>query len=191
MRTTARSQPNIGRAEMEILRYISDHHPVSVREVADYVSATKGQVRTTALNVMERLRKKGCLKRRKVSGIFQYSPSVPRAELLRSLVREFVNRTLGGSLSPFVAYLTQEGKLSAGELAELRTLVQEMDREKPQGTAMNTWILHLNPLAAAWLAAIWARPGRAVSPCSWFGRSAALSIVFPPAPSHGSGGWPI
>ncbi len=132
MRTNARSQPNIGRAEMEILRYISDHHPVSVREVADHVSATKGQVRATALNVMERLREKGYLKRRKAGGIFQYSPSVPRAELLRSLVREFVNRSLGGSLSPFVAYLTEEGKLSAGELAELRTLVQEMDREKPK-----------------------------------------------------------
>jgi predicted transcriptional regulator len=132
MKATAKSQPNIGRAEMEILRYITDHHPVSVREVADRVSAAKGQVRTTALNVMERLREKGYLKRRKMDGIYQYSPSVPRAELLRSLVREFVARTLGGSLSPFVAYLIQEGKLSAEELGELRTLVQEMDREKPK-----------------------------------------------------------
>ena len=77
MRSTADSQPNIGRAEMEILRYISDHHPVSVREVADHVCASKGQVRTTALNVMERLREKGYLKRRKANGIFQYSPACP------------------------------------------------------------------------------------------------------------------
>jgi len=126
--------PGIGRAEMEILRYVADHHPVTVRDVADHVSATKGHVRTTVLNVMERLRKKGYLVRRKADGVFQYSPSVPRAELLRSLVREFVNRTLGGSLSPFVAYLTHEydGKLTAGEVAELRALVAEMDREKPE-----------------------------------------------------------
>jgi predicted transcriptional regulator len=132
MKATAKSQPNIGRAEMEILRYITDHHPVSVREVADRVCAAKGHVRTTALNVMERLREKGYLKRRKMDGIYQYAPSVPRAELLRTLVREFVNRTLGGSLSPFVAYLIQEGKLSAEELAELRNMVQEMDAEKPK-----------------------------------------------------------
>ncbi|MGA2556250.1 MAG: BlaI/MecI/CopY family transcriptional regulator [Verrucomicrobiota bacterium] len=131
MRTTADHPPNIGRAEMEILRYVSDHHPVSVRDVAEYVAATKGHVRTTVLNVMERLRKKGCLKRRKINGLFQYSPSVPKGDLLRSLVREFVERTLGGSLSPFVAYLTHEGKLSAGELAELRALVAEMERDKP------------------------------------------------------------
>jgi predicted transcriptional regulator len=132
MRASTDSPPNIGRAEMEILRYIADHHPVSVREVAEHVLAAKGQVRTTALNVMERLRDKGYLKRRKTNGIFHYSPSAPRAELLRSLVRDFVNRTLGGSLSPFVAYLTQEGKLSAGELAELRALVKELDRDKPK-----------------------------------------------------------
>jgi predicted transcriptional regulator len=112
MRATADSPPNIG------------------RDVAEYVSATKGHVRTTVLNVMERLRKKGYLKRRKSNGIFQYSPSVPRAELLHSLVREFVERTLGGSLSPFVAYLTHEGNLSPEELAELRALVKELERDK-------------------------------------------------------------
>jgi predicted transcriptional regulator len=131
MKTSSVHQPNIGRAEMDILRYIADHHPATVRDVAEHVSATKGHVRTTVLNVMERLRKKGYLKRHKIDGIFHYSPSVPTADLLRSLVREFVQRTLGGSLSPFVAYLTQEGKLTPDELAELRALVKGMDREKP------------------------------------------------------------
>jgi predicted transcriptional regulator len=112
------SQPSIGREEMEILRYIADHDPVSVRDVATHISATKGHVRTTVLNVMERLRKKGYLRRRKAGGIYQYSPSVPKADLLRSLVRDFVARTLGGSLSPFVAYLSQECKLSEEELVD-------------------------------------------------------------------------
>jgi predicted transcriptional regulator len=127
MKMHADSQPNIGRAEMDVLRYIADHHPASVREVAGHISATKGHVRTTVLNVMERLRKKGYLIRRKSNGVFQYSPSRPRAELLRSLVREFVDRTLGGSLSPFVAYLTDEGRLSDNELAELRALAKPKD----------------------------------------------------------------
>ncbi len=127
--------PHIGRAEMDILRYITDHHPVTVREVANHVSATKGHVRTTVLNVMERLRKKGYLKRRKADGVFQYSPRVAKSELLQSLVRDFVTRTLGGSLSPFVAYLTQEGQLNDEELEELRCLVQELDGQKQKGVA--------------------------------------------------------
>ena len=133
MSKTLREQPNIGRAEMEILRYITDHYPVTVRQVADHVSQTKGQVRTTVLNVMERLRQKGYLARKKTDGIFHYSPRLPREELLRSLVGDFVARTLGGSLSPFVAYLTHEAKLSEEELAELRALVQTLDTQSKEG----------------------------------------------------------
>src|SRR4051812_25576625 len=94
--------PNIGRAELEILRYVSDHHPVTVRDVADHVSATKGHGRTTVLNVMARLCRKGYLTRGKVDGVYRYSPRVPKKDLLRTLVRDFVERALGGSLSPFV-----------------------------------------------------------------------------------------
>jgi predicted transcriptional regulator len=123
-------QPNIGRAEMEILRYVTDHHPVTVRDVAEYVSETKGHVRTTVLNIMERLRKKGYLARRKNDGIFEYAPTVPKGVLFRGLVRDFVDKTLGGSLSPFVAYLAEDAKLSREEIAELKKTIRELEANK-------------------------------------------------------------
>lgn len=126
MRRPTSSQPNIGRAEMEILQYISERHPVTVREVADHVAETKGHVRTTVLNIMERLRKKGYLTRRKAGGLFQYSPSVPKGEFLRNLVRDFVSKALGGSVSPFVAYLADEARLSDAEIAQLKKVVREL-----------------------------------------------------------------
>ncbi len=122
-----REQPNVGRAEMDVLRYVTDHHPVTVRQVADHVSETKGHVRTTVLNVMERLREKGYLARKKIDGVFHYSPRLPKEELLRSLVGDFVARALGGSLSPFVAYLAHEARLSESERSELRRLVQTLE----------------------------------------------------------------
>jgi predicted transcriptional regulator len=121
-------QPNIGRAEMEVLQFVTEHHPVSVREVADHFASTKGQVRTTLLNVMERLRKKGYLIRRKEQGIFRYSPSVPKGELFRNLVRDFVGKALGGSVSPFVAYLADEAKMSDSDIAELRKIVRQLKK---------------------------------------------------------------
>ncbi len=132
-RMNPREHPNIGRAEMDVLRYVTDHHPVTVRQVADHVSETKGHVRTTVLNVMERLRQKGYLVRRKTGGVFHYSPRLPREELLRSLVRDFVARSLGGSLSPFVAYLAHEAKLSPEEVCELRTLVENLEAQSEEG----------------------------------------------------------
>jgi predicted transcriptional regulator len=123
----------IGRAELEILNYIHDHHPVPVRQVAEHVSATKGHTRTTVLNVIARLSRKGYLSRRQVRGVYHYTPRVPKADLLRRLVGEFVDKALGGSLSPFVAYLGRDAKLSEDDLRELKRLVEELDAGK--GTA--------------------------------------------------------
>src|ERR1051325_7006112 len=122
-------KPNIGRAEMDILHYVTEHHPVTVRQVADHISETKGHVRTTVLNIMERLRKKGYLRRKKQGGIFEYSPTLPRTDLLRNLVRDFVDKTLGGSVSPFVAFLAEEGEINDTELAALKQLVRELESE--------------------------------------------------------------
>jgi len=122
----AKKEQKVGRAELEILHFVQDHHPVSVRDVADYFAETHGHVRTTILNVMERLRKKGFLTRRKSGGVFQYQPCVGKADLLRSLVGDFVEKTLGGSLSPFVAYLSRDAKLSGKELDELKQVVSEL-----------------------------------------------------------------
>ena len=128
----AKKEQKVGRAELEILHFVQDHHPVSVRDVADYFAETHGHVRTTILNVMERLRKKGFLARKKSGGVFQYQPRVGKAELLRSLVGDFVEKTLGGSLSPFVAYLSRDAKLSGKELDELKQVVSELRGKKDE-----------------------------------------------------------
>jgi predicted transcriptional regulator len=90
----ADSKASLGPLETEILRYIGDHYPISVPEVADHVGETTGHARTTVLTVMDRLRKKGFLIRKKTGGIYRYSPKVPNQELLQGLVKDFVDTTL-------------------------------------------------------------------------------------------------
>ncbi|MCI0536375.1 MAG: BlaI/MecI/CopY family transcriptional regulator [Verrucomicrobiales bacterium] len=121
-----RSLPRIGRAELEILRHITDHAPISVGAVAEHFTQKRGLVRTTVLNVMERLRKKGYLTRKEVAGVYQYSPRQPKGELLKGLVRDFVENSLGGSISPFMAYLAEGRPLDKDEVAELRKIVREL-----------------------------------------------------------------
>jgi predicted transcriptional regulator len=118
---------SIGQAELEILRYIQDRHPVTVRQVADHVSQTKGHVRTTVLNVMARLVRKRYLVRRKQDGVYHYAPRVPAGQLLRNLVSDFVDKSLGGSPSPFVAYLAEDARLSPDDVERLRRLVRQLE----------------------------------------------------------------
>jgi predicted transcriptional regulator len=116
--------------ELEVMRFISENEPISVRDAAEQFGEAKGLARTTILTVMERLRKKGYLKRSLVDGIFVYSPAVAQEKLMRGIVEDFVEKTLGGSLAPFVAYLSDSRGISADELADLKALVKDLEEEK-------------------------------------------------------------
>jgi predicted transcriptional regulator len=123
--------PTIGDRELLLLRHLTDlGTPVTVREVAEKWGEPLGLARTTILTMMERLRKKGLLLRRREAdgATFVYSPVVEESTLLRGLVQNFVDTTLGGSVAPFVAYLSDAGDLSQGEIAELRRLVDALEQ---------------------------------------------------------------
>jgi predicted transcriptional regulator len=134
----ARRRETIGREEMQVLRYVADRHPVSVREVAEHVAATSGKARTTVLTVMERLREKGYLVRRRKGGVYRYSPRRSQSDVLKSLVADFVREALGGSVSPFVAYLAEEAELSDAQVRELAGLVSELEARRGAGGAEAT-----------------------------------------------------
>jgi len=123
----------LGPLELDVLRYASDHAPITVRSVAAHFAKTSGQARTTVLTVMERLRNKGYLTRRKVKGVHHYVPTVPKAELLQRMVGDFVTEVLGGTVSPFVAWLTQSTDLSEDEIRKLSKLLETIERREQQG----------------------------------------------------------
>jgi predicted transcriptional regulator len=76
--------------------------------------------------MMERLRKKGHLRRRHVDGSYQYEPRTAPGAAVRQAVQTFVDRTLGGSITPFVTYLAERERLSDDELTELETLLAQL-----------------------------------------------------------------
>ncbi len=124
------TRPDLGDQELELLRYVSDHAPLTVRAAAEQFGEPRGLARTTILTVMERLRKKNYLERRKNGGSFEYTPAIPKTDMLRGLVQTFVERTLAGSLTPFVAYLAETKGMSRSEMDALRALVREMESEQ-------------------------------------------------------------
>jgi predicted transcriptional regulator len=120
----------VGEQELSVLRYVAEHGPVTVGEVAERFGEAQGLARSTILTVMERLRKKGHLTRRKVEGVFQYSSPLRAPELLRGMVGDFVERTLAGSLSPFVTYLAEAEDVSEEELQQLQDVVAQLQSRK-------------------------------------------------------------
>ncbi len=115
--------------ELEVLQFVSDHAPISVRDVADDFGAGRDLARTTILTIMERLRKKGFLVRKKRDGLYVYSPSIEKPELMKGVVKDFFEQTLKGSLSPFVAYLGEKKDITKEELSQLEALVKDLKKE--------------------------------------------------------------
>lgn len=124
---------SIGDQEMALLRYVAEHGPRTVGQVAEGFGEPRGLARSTVLTMMERLRQKGHLDREQVEGVFRYVSPVAEGDLLRGAVRSFVEKTLAGSVSPFVAYLADNAEVSADELAELEELVSRLKSRRQEG----------------------------------------------------------
>jgi predicted transcriptional regulator len=125
-------KPSIGDQELALLHYLAEHENASVGEVAADFGEARGLARSTVLTMMERLRAKSYLKRRHVSGIYRYSTATGPSEALSNAVGQFVEKTLSGSLSPFVAWMSQKGEVSDNELAELEALVAQLQSRRKE-----------------------------------------------------------
>lgn len=128
------SERTIGDQELALLNWVAGRRGASVGEAAEEYGGPRGLARSTVLTMMERLRRKGYLERRRVEGVYRYSATRPAGETMRGVVASFVERTLGGSLSPFAAYLAEAESVSPAELAELERIVARLrSRQEEEG----------------------------------------------------------
>jgi predicted transcriptional regulator len=127
------AERSIGEQELGLLKHIADRDGVTVGEAADEYGAPRRLARSTVLTMMERLRRKGHLERRLVDGRYRYRARVATADILKNAVQRFVERNLDGSVSPFLAYLSDSGELSEKERRELEKIAARLDRRQGQG----------------------------------------------------------
>jgi predicted transcriptional regulator len=125
-------EKSIGDQELALLRYVAEQGAVSVAQAVEGFGTPRGLARSTVLTMMERLRAKGFLARRRAGGVFRYSSPASPGELLRGAVRSFVEKTLDGSVSPFVNYLVETDEVSDEELAELQRLVARLQSRRKE-----------------------------------------------------------
>ncbi|MEO7072515.1 MAG: BlaI/MecI/CopY family transcriptional regulator [Rhodanobacter sp.] len=127
----------IGDQELALLQHVDASGTVSVGEVAVSFGEPRGLARSTVLTMMERLRGKGYLRRRRIKGaqskgVFRYSIATGPGEAMRSAVGSFVEKTLSGSVSPFVAWMSEHAEVSDSELDELQALVTQLQSRRKE-----------------------------------------------------------
>lgn len=123
---------SIGDQELALLQQIGQQGEATVGEIAAQFGESRGLARSTILTMMERLRAKGFLKRRRVEGVFRYSTTRAEDEVVQGAVGAFVEKTLQGSVSPFVAWMARRGKVSNEEFDALKALVEKLQDSRKE-----------------------------------------------------------
>lgn len=123
----------VGAIELRLLEHCARVGPTTVREVADSFGKEHGIRLTTVQQMMERLRKKTLLQRQKVNGIWVYRGVESRESVLKGVVKDFIDRTLGGSIEPFMLYLADPSNESSDRLDEVRRIVERLSSEVEDG----------------------------------------------------------
>ena len=77
------------------------------------------------MTMMRILEDKGHLKKNRDERAYVYRPARPEQQVVRSMVRDFVDRVFDGSTQPLLLHLVRNGRLSEEERDELLRLLDE------------------------------------------------------------------
>jgi predicted transcriptional regulator len=124
--SSQRRAKSIGDQELALLHFLGGRGRATVAQAVEGFGGPRRLARSTVLTMMERLRRKGHVTRRQIDGVFQYEPRTSPGAAVRQAVETFIDRTLGGSIAPFVTYLAEREDLSEDERAELEILLERL-----------------------------------------------------------------
>ena len=111
--------------ELEIMKVIWPLGHATVRDVYDALRERRTVAYTTVQTMMNILETKGHLKKEPGEKARVYAPVRPQHLVVRSMVREFVNRVFDGSARPLLVHLLKEKGLTERERKELQRLLDK------------------------------------------------------------------
>lgn len=111
--------------ELEIMKVIWRSGQATVREVYEDLKTRRTIAYTSVQTMMNILETKGHLKKEPGDKAQTYVPVRPQQTVVRSMVREFVDRVFDGSARPLLVHLLKEKGLTAAERKELQKLLDK------------------------------------------------------------------
>lgn len=122
-------RPGLSKGELLTARLLWDSGPSTVRAI--FESLAKGQEMdfATVQTYLRRLEAKGYATSVLQGKTRVYSAKTKPKTVIRSTVDDLVERLFGGETMPLVRHLIEERGISEDELDELRSLIENLDKE--------------------------------------------------------------
>jgi predicted transcriptional regulator len=122
-------RPALSKGEMEVARVLWELGQATVREVHAALPDSRAAEFATVQTYLRRLESKGYITGRLEGRTRVYTPKVKSRTVIRETLDDLVDRLFGGETLPLMRHLIEERGITDEELAELRQLIERMEKE--------------------------------------------------------------
>lgn len=116
-------------AELAILRVLWRRGPSTVKQVHEELSRRSSSVYTTTLKILQIMTEKGLVTRDESQRAHLYTARLPEEETQSQIVGDLLDRVFEGSAGRLVMRALSSRPASAGELEEIRQLLDRLEGE--------------------------------------------------------------
>jgi BlaI family transcriptional regulator, penicillinase repressor len=109
--------------ELELMKIIWRRESATVRDVYEELLERRKIAYTTVMTALKTLEQKGYLRATQQDRAYVYQPTRPKNQVIKGMVREFVDRVFNGSAEPLVVHLIEDKQLSESELREISRMM--------------------------------------------------------------------
>jgi BlaI family penicillinase repressor len=120
--------PKISDAEWTAMKVFWDRGASTVAEVVKELEGRLHWKPRTVQTLVRRLAEKGALTVETIGREFRYAPAVAQEDCQHEESRSFLKRVFDGRLAPFVAGLMEREEVSKDDLAALRQMLKEAEK---------------------------------------------------------------
>jgi BlaI family transcriptional regulator, penicillinase repressor len=117
--------PTLTAQELAVMKIVWRREKVTVRDVYEELLQRRKIAYTTAMSALKTLEQKGYLRARQQDRAYVYQATQPQQQVIRGMVREFVERVFNGSARPLVAHLIEDDRISDADLREIARLMRK------------------------------------------------------------------
>ena len=117
--------PILTEQELEIMKIVWERDQTTVRDVYEALLERRKIAYTTVMTMMNILEQKKYLRKSAEDRAYIYRPAKPKKQVIKGMVREFVDRVFNGSAEPLLVHLMEDRKLSSKDLDEIARMIRK------------------------------------------------------------------
>jgi predicted transcriptional regulator len=121
---------SLGELQRTVLETVWELGEANVHQVRETLARDKQLAYTTVLSAMQKLEKAGWLKHRAEGKSYIYVATQSRDQAGAGSLKSFLKRVYEGDALSMFQHLIRETRLSAEELAELKHLIEQKEKER-------------------------------------------------------------